>query len=73
MKNTFEVKSESEWSRKDKDPKEWQWVCSTILYPISLSITLLGSMLMKIGNVLMFDTHHLEIKLTPKGYEEDTN
>lgn len=62
----LEINSESYWSDKEKLPKKWQWVMSGLLMPLSLVFTFLGSTLMKIGNLLMFDTHHLEIKLTPK-------
>lgn len=68
----LEIKSESEWSGKEKNPKKWQWSLSGLLYPISLFLTFLGSAIMKLGNILMFDTHHLEIKVTPKSYDKNT-
>lgn len=61
-----EIKNKSEWSTKNSNPKKWQWFLSGVFFPISITLTYLGSTLMKIGNLLMFDTHHLEIKVTPK-------
>lgn len=62
----LEIKSKSKWGEKDSKPKQWQWFLADIfLIPASL-LTFIGSFLMKIGNIMMFDTHHLEIKITPK-------
>lgn len=60
------IKTESKWSKEENKPKKWQWALSGLFLPISFILTLLGHSIMKLGNILMFDTHHLEIKVTPK-------
>lgn len=64
--DTLKIERESSWGEKDSKPKEWQLHAAALIYPLSMAITILGSMLMKLGNILMFDTHHLSITIEPK-------
>lgn len=64
-----EIKSESEWSSKNKQPSKLQWQLHNTFLFISYPLLVIGSSIMKLSNILMFDTHHLEINLTPKEYD----
>ena len=64
--NTLKIEKQSSWSNANKKPKDWQWAMAGLLYPLSILITIIGSTIMKLGNILMFDTHHLSIEITPK-------
>lgn len=65
-KEEIEIQAKSKWSSEETKPKKWQWILSGLFLPVSFLLTLLGSTIMQLGNILMFDTHHLEIKVTPK-------
>ena len=66
MKEETTIESKAEWSSKDKLPKQWQWILQRLFSPISYILMLIGVMILSLANVLMFDTHHLDIKVTPK-------
>ncbi len=65
-KNEIEIKSTREWSNETTIPKPWQWFLHGIFMPISMLLTWIGGTIMILGNLFMFDTHHLEINLKPK-------
>lgn len=67
MNNETTIETKSEWRNENEQPAEWQWAMHSIFMPISMTLTIIGSMIMKIGNLFMFDTHHLTIDIKPKG------
>lgn len=64
-----EIQSNTQWSEENNTPKQWQWNMHAIFFPISILFTVIGQFLMNVGNVLMFDTHHLEISIKPKNHD----
>jgi len=65
-KDKTEIENKLEWSKKENLPKQWQWNLHGLFFPVSYILTLVGVMILNLSNVLMFDTHHLDIKVTPK-------
>lgn len=61
-----EQETEIKWGSKEKLPKAWQWNLHTLFFPLSYILMLVGVLILNLSNVLMFDTHHLEIEVTPK-------
>jgi len=64
--NNSEIKSNTQWSKESSKPKKWQWALHSIFLPLSIVIMYLGCIILKISNVLMFDTHHMEINIKGK-------
>lgn len=62
----MKVTSTSKWSEKHNKPSKIQWIMHTVFLIISIPLMFLGSLLLKISNFLMFDTHHMEIKIISK-------
>jgi hypothetical protein len=71
MKDETKIETKSEWGKEESIPKNWQWSLCGLFIPISVPLLYLGIFIAKISNFLMFDTHHLEIRLTPKKYNSN--
>jgi len=65
-KEFSEIKSEAEWSSEHTKPKDWQWTLHGLFLPLSVTLYYIGSTILKLSNLLMFDTHHLEISVKGK-------
>lgn len=61
-----EIKTYQEWSSKDRKPEQWQHFLCTLFMPVSIPLLYLGVFIMNLSNFLMFDTHHMDVKVTPK-------
>lgn len=57
---------EAKYLSEDSLPTSKQWAFHNLFMWLSIPLHILGTTLCKLANILMFDTHHLEIKLTPK-------
>jgi len=65
-KKDFKIETTSEWSSKSNKPTNLQWRLHTLFLIVSYPLLIIGSLILKLSNILMFDTHHLEINVIPK-------
>lgn len=61
-----EFKKQTKIGDEESNPKQWQWMLQGVFFIPAMLLTLLGTLLFRIANVLMFDTHHFEVIVKPK-------
>ena len=62
----MKIEDKQEWSNKENKPANWQWTLSGLFFIISYPLMMFGILILNISNILMFDTHHMDVKITPK-------
>ena len=60
------MKYKSQRGKNEKQTSQIRWILASVFYFPAIFLVFVGKLILSIADILLFDTHHFELKISPK-------
>ena len=56
----------SQIGKNEKQTSQIRWILASVFYFPAIFLVFIGKLILRIADILLFDTHYFELKISPK-------